>query len=150
MVLPLRWLYSVQSIWNKDLEASMIFLSVDLDRFQPRKYDAFWQLKLIHIFVVTMSLCSKPNRKVEVDGDLLKITLEDCLFELSCSSQIKWAWQPDCQLNSKMQLVTCHLETSHLALFTSHLQLVNGQLQLISSQFQLVKSQLQLVSVIYK
>ena len=25
-----------------------------------------------------MSLCSKPNRKVEVDGDLLKITLEDC------------------------------------------------------------------------
>ena len=25
-----------------------------------------------------MSLCSKPNRKVEVDGDLLKITLVDC------------------------------------------------------------------------
>ena len=25
-----------------------------------------------------MSLCSKPNRKVEVDGDLLRITLVDC------------------------------------------------------------------------
>ena len=25
-----------------------------------------------------MSLCSKPNRKVEVDGDLLRITLVEC------------------------------------------------------------------------
>ena len=35
-----------------------------------------------------MSLCSKPNRKVEVDGDLLKITLVDCHKCEGCKATI--------------------------------------------------------------
>ena len=48
------------------------------------------------------------------------------------------AERPDCQLTSKMQLVTSHSATCRLALVTSHFQLVKSQLQLFTSRFQLV------------
>ena len=52
----------------------------------------------------------------------------------------------DCQLTSKMQLVTSHSAISHLALVTSHLQLVTSQLQLVTSHFQPVNSYILLVT----